>query len=280
MSINTVYPGKARQVTRHYLHVDSRNRVPGGTISDYQIRLLEPYWNVRNVSLVGLEIANSVYALQRPARFEVELTTAGGTPWTVVGEVPSGNYTPASLKAQLEAIIRQAPVGTEVSVIVDERTLKLSFYSASSDPVKASTIRVVAAPEEFGITVLGHVGLGAPPAAWGANRPVQFYSPNVIFLKITELHDTGRTLMSSAPTYTGGYFARIALSGEPFEFTFLTPADLSQNCSRVIPDTCLLHLSGALSFQWMDRRGEPVEFNGVDHTLLLAIDTDNENYRV
>lgn len=117
-----------RKVKRTLL-VDSRDRNPLQTQSNYTVTLPKVYESVYSVTLRSAEIPHSWYAFSSAAGNTSMVVTVSGTPATIT--IPDGNYTGTTLASALQTALVAAYGGGSFAVSYSTATNKLTITKSS-----------------------------------------------------------------------------------------------------------------------------------------------------
>lgn len=302
MSVKSILSLRDRRLTRHLLHVDSsrRDRTRYPNPNHYTVPVLYPYVNVRRVAITHMELANTLYAVEKDWPMTIEVRD-----YDILNETPisgynvilrAGNYT----NRQLAEFINSSNIVTGTARLlayVSATTGQLFFASHAVGlpiPFLEEIPNPTATPPalEFRIfnahPIFGHRAFETDGPLWrlvfdslstvdrNVTAPVISHTKNVIFLKIGELKNYGRTISTGRHDTDDSLFARVQLPGNPFEICLQTWEDPLH--FRDIPDSHRFDISREITVTWVNADNKLVDFNNVDHTFCLAIYTDNADF--
>lgn len=228
---------------KYYVYADSRNRPAGTAGNSYTLTLTTPIKNIERVDLVAAKIPNSLYNITHGTNcFSVNSTVYSITP---------GFYSAIGLASTVAAL-----TGLQVTYLQNQG--KLSFSSAAPFTIQPLTAETQAA---FGFSA----ALG-PATNIVSTNVINLITEEFVFLDIMELRNrsvidaktlVGETYGSTIATS----FAMIPLDVMSGQFkTFKETTDYKMSVGFDTP----LDSVTRLTVQWLNKDGQPVNFNGLD----------------
>ena len=109
-----------------------------------------------------------------------------------------------------------------------------------------------------------------------ATNELDLTTPNVIFLRFTDGNNpalnidnliTAKILSQNLKNI----LARVQLNQPPNAIVFNNSGFRSTTNYLQIPDTYGTRVLTTMHFEWIDEYNNPIDFNGVDHTMLLRV---------
>ena len=246
---------------RHTILLDSRDRDVDihPNPSDYRIRLPEKYKEVQSARLVSAEIPASFYVFSTESQNTSFDVTHASSTTTIT--IPDGNYSSANLSVALEDALLAA-TGTVFSVSVSKTTLRMTI--ATADGTEFTLDPSAGTPTSWGLLYhLGFHRFGSHQSTSGilvAPRIISLNPHNYILLDIDPFNgiDEGRS------------FAKIPFDAYSFQYVYLDTG------KTTFPETILrpgLASVDRLAIKFRYHDGRPVDFNGVEHSLVLEVIT-------
>jgi hypothetical protein len=258
----------------HTLLVDSRDRRDPDrtTPTSYRVDLQRTYFNVTEARLLTAEIPSSFYALEASrGSTSLRVLLPGNDTPVVDVVVPDGTYTHANVALVLQSFL---PGG--FSVAVHPVTRKLVIQGPS--PIQIDTTAHCDPNKAFGWGLGYHLGFepmtvlaasevaGEPPYALVSPNVVRLQPPPYVVLSIRELDNVDEL----GTKHHGGTFAKIPVAPSDDGRYTLYDAGAAWGTPAVTHDPPIPRLRRlTVSFRYHD--GTPVDFNGTEHSLTLAI---------
>ena len=297
MADSTMYPAKSKLQTRQLLCIDSsrcvfRNLVEEERQSEYSVLLANDYKNVRKIELIQAEFPNSIFNVT-PNDNSVVFGCMGQLYQFFI---PPGNYDITGIANYISLAISsklylQSTPSVRVAVSANAATAKLDLMFESvpnTVPLPANFSfefhknRVIGFPEGSVLQDLIFDASGRF-ASLVSDTMVSLYSPNAIYLQLPDLGSFGQNVwvaLDAQNQAVTGYvndslFARIQMPAAPTDIAFYTDSAGIGLYSRTIPDNYVINISKRLRVRIVDVTGKPVDFNGIPHSMLLAIYTEN-----
>ena len=109
-----------------------------------------------------------------------------------------------------------------------------------------------------------------------ATNELDLTTPNVIFLRFNDgaspaLNIDNLITAKGSSQNLRNILARIQLNQPPNAIVFNNSALRSTTNYLQIPDTYSTRILTTMHFEWIDEYNNPIDFNGVEHTMLLRI---------
>lgn len=256
---------------KHTILLDSRDRdfesYPNP--SDYRIMLPTIYKNIQSARLVSAEIPASFYVFTAEAHnTSLDITLDGGSTYTIT--IPDGNYSSSNLSAALETALTEA-TGKTFSVSVSKTTLRMTL--STDDGTEFTLEASTGTPTGWGLPYyMGfqrEIEYQSTDGILTAPRIVSLNPHNYILLDVDQLNG-----LDEGGLYGGrvgsGSFARIPFDAYSFEYVYLDTE------KTTFPETTLrpgLASLDRLNIKFRFHDGRPVDFNGVEHSLVIELST-------
>jgi hypothetical protein len=238
------------------------------TPSKYIYKLPTAFRNVVAIRLLSMEIPASFYIFSAGANNTTLLIKEPNAPAFVKATLADGNYTFPDLACALQAALIDATGNTTYTVSIDASTLKLTI---------ANTLNEFRIDTETGALPQGLFwGLGY---FLGLNKGVYVSSgKRLTGVRIANINpynymllDLGGTLnMIQEGDTTKGFFAKVPLNVNNFDYVYLTPECCSYNVARYDPPIPRLDTIPVL---WRFHDGRQIDFNGFEHSFMIEIIT-------
>lgn len=263
----------ARATTVHTLLVDSRDRnfAEYPTPNEYKLRLPMTYYNVVGARLASAEIPRSFHTLSAShGNTSFDIVVAGAAqPVTVVLE--DGNYTFMSLKVGLESALDVA-TGLAWTVMFSSTTNRVTLVNSQMTEFVIDSPDAQQ-PTDYGL--LYYLGFDrgqtftSSSARLTSPRPASFHGVSYILLDIEELRGAAEGML-----YGGGAgqrpLAKIAMDPGAQGITML---DTSKCAFDAHPQKPMIPRLKELRVRFRYHDGRAVDFNGIDHSFVLSIET-------
>lgn len=258
-------------MTSHILFIDSRDRdfQVDPTPNRYKIMLPQTYYNVISARLLSAEIPRSFHTFsQKKCNTSFDISIGGATQTITIQD---GNYTFDILKTALEIGLSSA-TGLSWTVFFSSTTNCATVFNSEG---KDFTIHSPASehPTDYGLLFyLGFQSGKDYPSETGkvtSDRPASFHGVSYILMDIEELRGAAESGMYGGQV-GGSPFAKIAMDPGAQGVTMLDTSKctmLSMPQRPVVPRLKELRVS----FRYHD--GSPVDFNNVDHSFTLCLET-------
>ena len=255
------------------LLIDSRDRdrVRYPTPTEYTIDLPRTLLNVSEAKLMSAELPSSFYVFTQKAKNTTLDLEVDGIRKQVI--IPDGNYGFATMTTALKESLESAfadeghvftvsTSGTtfKLTIEIDDPSLNMTLFSG--DYVGDTT--------HWGLPYyLGferNQAIGSVSGVLQGTRPASLNPITYLLLDIEEfgrLHESeilGRG--GSASTST---FAKVPVNVDSFKFAYFDKAITHNTFSPPIPRLRKLRIS------WRLHSGEPVDFQGLDHSMTLQL---------
>jgi len=282
-------PKKLYRKVRKTLLVDSRDRNPLNTQSQYSVALPKEYENVYSVTLRSAEIPISWYAFSTYAgNTTMSVSYNGGAATTIT--IPDGNYTGTTLAAALETALKT--ISNTFSVTYSTSTNKLTitanqpytFLFASQVQTSATCgAPVPVTPTTtwwglgyfLGFTKTDHTSSGGSNTLV-SDFIVQLNADNYIVMELDLINKEDETAIDGRLSgRVDGCFAKIPLSGNSGDIIFFREWCCPMNKSILNPPIGRLR---SLSIKFRHHDGRLVQFNNVDHSFTLEFELLDTNF--
>jgi hypothetical protein len=236
--------------------------------SKYIYKLPTAFRNVVAIRLLSMEIPASFYVFRAEANNTTLLIKEPSAPTFVKATIADGNYTFPELAAAVQDAIIAATGNTTYTVTVNPNTLKFTISNTTN---------------EFRIDT----ATGALPQGlfWGLGYNLGFKKgiyvssgKSLTGVNIGDINpynymilDLGGDLnMIQEGDVTKGFFAKVPLNVNNFDYVYLTPECCSYNVARYDPPIGRLDTIPVL---WRFHDGTQIDFNGFEHSFMIEIIT-------
>jgi hypothetical protein len=279
-------PKKVYHKVRKILLVDSRDRNPLSSQSNYTVRLPKVYDNVYAVTLKTAEIPFSWYVFSaKNNNLTFEVIYNGGSPAVVT--IPEGNYDANGLATALQLALQ--PVSSTFTVAVIGATSKLEFKAADT-----FTFRFPVLPKQqpqpttwwglgyfMGFTNTSHTAI--PPTLIGAPHTlisdfqIQLNSYNYVLMELDFINKQDETAIDNRLSgRVDGCFAKIPVDVNTGDFVFFRDAAFHP-LNRSVMSPPLSQIK-TLNVKFRHHNGELIDFNNVDHSFTLELELLDNNF--
>lgn len=272
-----------RKVKRTLL-VDSRDRNPLQSQSNYSVTLPKVYENVYSVTLRSAEIPQSWYAFSSVAGNTSMTVTVSGTPTTIT--IPDGNYTASSLATAVQAALVAAYGGGSFTVTYNSTTNLITIAKSSGSFTLS-----------FASQVQTKAGQTVPPTAswWGLGYflgfnkidytgssitslfGVQVTPFNYILMEVDFINKEDETAIDNRMSgRVDGAFAKIPVQPSASgNIIYFREWCCPMNKSVMYPPMSQLR---TLNIKFRFHDGTLVNFNNADHSLTLEFELLESNF--
>lgn len=253
-----------------YVVIDSRDRDPRRHPSptEYVVTLPATLYNISCARLLSAEVPTSFYVFSA-ARGNTSLTVVlNGTSHTIT--IPDGNYGFSTLTAAVETALTTA-FGTPFVVTISPTTLQCTIAATGTVGVDTRALSSTAATQ-WGLAY--YLGFNRDVLLDDVDRVT---SPRVcntspesyLLLHIEELG----TLMEASADGAGGHtsrrlFAKVPLNVNSNSYMFFDKILTSNAQTPPVAKLSSLHI------RWTFHDGTPVDFQGVEHSMLIDVEHD------
>lgn len=258
---------------KRYIVVDSRDRNydifpdPG----EYVVTLPETFFNVSSARLMTAELPTSFFVFSQDQN-NTSITVRVNASTTTL-TIPDGNYGFTSMATALAAGLNAAFAGRTFTVVVSKVTLKATI--TSSVPTDVITIDTTTLDNDARTQYSLAYYLGFPRDALVSgtgsvvSTRVCSLNPELnILLDIEELGTMREAgLEGRGGTMARGTFAKIPINVDSYEICFFDKH--AATCNDLIPPLAKLT---KLHIRYRFHDGTLVNFNGVEHSLLLELE--------
>jgi hypothetical protein len=264
--------------TVHTLHIDSRDRDPGGgggsSPAAYRVRLPTKFKNVVSARLLTAEIPSSFYIFRAEygntsLKFVVYPPSAPEITHTIT--IPDGNYTVSQLGAALRTALNTAFAPLVFEVGLSKTTLKLSFANEDGYDMGVDTTGSLTHTKEWGLGY--YAGFRKDEVIAGpivtAPRVASTNPYTYVILDIEELNGAYEGGMDGSAMAPHGCFAKIPFGNNSFEYVFM---DASQSPPESIKYKPMLPSLESLRVRFRFHDGRLVNFEDVEHSFSLELE--------
>jgi len=260
-----------------------RNMIPLTNSSKYSVNLPRLFQNVTKIEYIDAEIPNTLLPDNKRKFFFKAVIVDATNPAlvsnvTCVVPLKNGMWESSLMCAFMTNnifILNSFDVSNlrlngMFSFGYDNSTFKM--YVQCLNPSCVTFFQVTAGTDEgFGFIQDQYIPMTSNGRFY-ATFPMNFDVPNFLYLCVEELrsYNTSEHLMVpiSNKTDTSIVMARIQMNADTFHWVVQSPN--AYDLSRKSREDTVCNLS-KLTISWVDPFGHLVDFNGVDHTLLLRL---------
>jgi hypothetical protein len=280
------YPGSAakkqyRRVIKTLL-VDSRDRNPLSTQSQYTVKLPKTYENVYAVTLKSAEVPYSWYTFSEArGNLTFRVSTDGVLYSTVT--LPEGNYTTASFAAALETELKDiAPQFTVTySAVTNTLTIEKSNGEFYFDFRGDQTQSAGCAGQSVVTPTSTYWGLGyymgfekklytSTSRTLTSAFAVTVNPDNYILMELDFINKEDETAIDSRLSgRVDGCFAKLPINGNSGDVIFFRELCCPLNRSVMTPPLGQLR---TLNIKWRFHDGRLVDFHNLDHSFTLEFE--------
>lgn len=277
-----------RKVKRTLL-VDSRDRTPLQTPSNYSVQLPKTYEDIYSVTLRSAEIPKTWYEFSAAAGNTSMVVTVSGTPTAIT--IPDGNYTGSTLASALQTALVAAYGGGSFTVAYSDVTGKLTITKTSGSFILS-----------FGSQVQSRVVCGTsvpvPPTSrwWGlgyfmgfnkvdtasgstvtSDFAVQTTAFSYLLMELDFINKADETAIDGKMSgRVDGAFAKIPIvPSSSGNIVFFREWCCPLNKSVMYPPLSQLR---NLNIKFRFHDGRLVDFNNADHALTLEFELLESNF--
>lgn len=247
--------------------IDSRDRnyTVHPNANDYRVELPYTIRNVTSARLISAELPKSFYAFSSALGNTSVVVSVDGTSHTIT--IPDGNYTPSTLAAALKTGLDAAFTPLTFTATVSPTTQKLSLECSNALAVVAvdTTGATPTLHSEWGLGYYMGFAKGVVRQGTGSvTGPlvVCTTTQRYVVLDIEELNQVGECGVNGNGE-TRYCFAKIPCNTGFFENAYF---------DKLLTDNIInppLQKVDRLHIRFRYHTGEPVDFNGLEHSLTL-----------
>jgi len=267
---------------RKFVNIDTRfsDEYNYLTVANCNITLPERINDVKSISISSIELPVSFYNISSSIGNNSFQATNGSGPRTII--VPDGEYSAASLKTKLNALIAGVTSDISFNITTSAASGDMTTVSSSTDCSLNFAVNDTGVPEKYNIkSKLGWM-LGFRQPDYNIKNTVNadfrtdLNGPRYLYLAMEEFHNGNKNSFIS--TVSSGLvnkniIARISLDKKNYGFGTIMPAN--QLNGLLLSDT--RKYSGKvdlqkLNFQLLNEIGNPISLNGSDYSLCLEIE--------
>lgn len=232
----------------------------------YVFKLPTSFKNVVAIRLLSMEVPASFYIFSAVAGNTSILLKEAGATWKTI-TIADGNYSIPDLCAALQEAIINATGNATYTVTLHCNTLKITIANSSTEfRIDTST---GSKPQGL-FWGLGYF-LGFDKGNYSSSgqsltgpRIANISPYNYMVLDLDELN------MIQEGDTVKGYFAKVPLNVNNFNYVYLTPECCSYNIAKYDPPIGKLD---TLRILWRFHDGTKIDFNGFEHSFLVEIIT-------
>jgi hypothetical protein len=254
--------------------IDSRHRDKSvyPSPSKYRINLEEKITNVISVELVTADVPFTTYLISA-SEHTLHVTEDGGST-TVTVELPIGDYTQAELAVAAEAALNAQCLAT-YTVTWEARTDTFTISSNLIDKVTADVLSFTLLAGESGscARVMGFGEMTYDTAGTGGVLHAPYRAdmrkdPYIVMLL------RGAKALNATNSGVDKTFAMIPRTRNGLNY--VSPTDSGRNIKYYNPIQPDLR---TFDIAFLDRHGQPVDFQNQDHVIELVFNTYNQEIR-
>jgi hypothetical protein len=255
---------------RTILSIDSidRNSNLYTSANQYSLRLKTPFKNIIEIRLLSIEI---------PASFYIFSESAGNTKIFIKESVwvdfrpivlPDGNYTLPELCDTLTGILQTVTERATYVVSLNLNTLKITISNSDGVAFQLDTnTGSLPQPVFWGLGYCLGFNKGIYATSTGTMTAPRIANINPYNYMILDLGDLN---MVQEGEIMKGYFAKIPINVQNFNYIYLTPECCDYNVARFEPPLGKLE---KINIKWRFHDGRLIDFNGFEHSFMLEVIT-------
>jgi hypothetical protein len=281
------YPGSSakkqyRRVIKTLL-VDSRDRLPLTTQSQYTVKLPKTYENVYAVTLKTAEVPYGWYTFSEARGNLMFLVSTDGTLYSTV-TLPEGNYTATTFAAALQVELKK--ISNQFSVVYNTstNTLSIDFNAQYWLDFRGTQTQAAGCAGQSVVTPTStYWGLGyymgfekklyhvsASPYTLTSAFAVNVNPDNYILMELDFINKEDETSIDSRLSgRVDGCFAKLPITGNTGDVIFFRELCCPLNRSVMNPPLGQLR---TLNIKWRFHDGTLVDFHNLDHSFTLEFE--------
>ena len=257
---------------RTMLSIDSIDRDSSvyTSANEYSIRLRTPFKNIVEVRLLSIEVPASFYIFSAAAGNTTLLIKETGTGWSGFRSIilPDGNYTLLELCDTLTGLFQTVTGRATYSVSLNLNTLRITISNSDAVPFRIDT-KTGALPQGvfWGLGYCLGFNKGVYASGTGTMTAPRIANINPYNYMILDLGDLN---MVQEGEIMKGYFAKVPINVQNFNYIYLTPECCDYNVAHFEPPLGKLE---KINIKWRFHDGRLIDFNGFEHSFMLEIVT-------
>ena len=236
--------------------------------SKYVYKLPTAFRNVVAIRLLSMEIPASFYIFSAAANNTTLLIKEPSSPSFVAARIADGNYTFPELAAALQLAIIAATGNSTYTVTIDSSTLKMTIANSTNEFRIDTASGALPQGLFWGLGYFLGFNKGIYVSSGKSLTGVNIANINPYNYMILDLG--GNLNMIQEGDTTKGFFAKVPLNVNNFDYVYLTPECCSYNVARYDPPIARLDTIPVL---WRFHDGRQINFNGFEHSFMIEIIT-------
>lgn len=117
---------------KHKEVINSKDRITGGTSSNFTVKLGKAYSNVKSIELIGYHVANTIYTINTNNQNLRYIENTGANTINVV--IPNKNYSASQLATELSTLMTANTANSiTYTVTYDQQTMKFTFTASTNN---------------------------------------------------------------------------------------------------------------------------------------------------
>ena len=263
-------PQPSMNYERTMLSIDSidRDSYLYPSPSKYVYKLPTAFRNVVAIRLLSMEIPASFYIFSVAANNTTLLIKEASSSSFVAATIADGNYTLPDLAAAVGAAIITATGNTTYTVFLNPNTLKMTISNTTNQFRIDTATGALPQGLFWGLGYFLGFGKGIYPSSNMSLTGVNIANINPYNYMILDLG--GNLNMIQEGDVTKGYYAKVPLNVNNFDYVYLTPECCSYNVAKYDPPISRLDTIPVL---WRFHDGRQINFNGFEHSFMIEIIT-------
>ena len=255
--------------TRTMVSIDSvdRDYLLYGGAGQYVFKLPTPFKNVVAIRLLGMEVPVSFYVFTAAAGNTTLLIKEASAAAFVSATIPDGNYTLSALCSAVQDALQLATGNSTYTVSLNCSTLKVTISNGGAQFRLDTATNALPQGLFWGLGYFLGFDKGVLPSTnmkLVSTRIANISPYNYMVLDLGDLN------MIQEGDTVKGYFAKVPLNVDNFNYVFLTPECCTYNVAKYDPPIGRLT---TLPVLWRFHDGPKIDFNGYEHSFLLEIIT-------
>lgn len=255
--------------TRTMVSIDSIDRdsyvYPSPT--QYNFKLSTPFKNVVAIRLLSMEIPMSYYVFTAAKGNTTLLIKESSAPGFVKAIIPDGNYTIPDLCTAVQIALIAATGNTTYVVSYDTSTLKINIGCTTTQFRIDTQTNSLPQGLFWGLGYFLGFDKGIYTSTNMTLTGVRIMNINPYNYMVLDLGDLN---MIQEGVTVKGYFTKVPLNVNNFNYVYLTPECCSYNVAKYDPPIGRLD---TISVLWRFHDGTKIDFNGYNHSFMIEIIT-------
>lgn len=262
-------PQPEATITRTMVSIDSIDRdsylYPSPT--QYKFKLPTAFKNVVAIRLLSMEIPMTYYVFTAAKGNTSLLIKEPSASNFVTATIPDGNYTVPDLCAAVQYALINATGNQSYTVCYNTSTLKITISNSETEFRIDTTTGALPQGLFWGLGYFLGFDKGVYISSNKSLIGVRIMNINPYNYMILDLGDLN---MIQEGVTVKGYFTKVPLNVNNFNYIYLTPECCSYNIAKYDPPIGRLD---TISVLWRFHDGTKIDFNGYNHSFMIEIIT-------